>query len=82
MGAMFFSACGATEKKAKEGNEAVKMVRLSCHKFRSDEVWPWLTIIAYNFDNQSGTLVLPQRIVKWSLRCLQQRLVKTCGRLV
>ena len=40
----------------------------------------WLTIIAYNLGNLWR--VLPQRIEKWSLTSLQQRLVKTGGRLV
>ena len=57
------------------------MTRLSCHKFRSNEVRLWLTIIAYNLGNLWRRLLLPQRIEKWSLTSLQQRLVKTGGRL-
>ena len=41
-----------------------------------------LTIIAYHLGNLWRRLVLPQRIGNWSLRSLQQRLVKTGGRLV
>ena len=58
------------------------MTRLSCHRFRSNEVRLWLTIIAYNLGNLWRRLVLPQRIGNWSLTSLQQRLVKTGGRLV
>jgi hypothetical protein len=29
----------------------VKMTRLSCHRFRSDEVRLWLSVIAYNPGN-------------------------------
>ena len=47
-----------------EGKQAVKMTRLSCHKFRSNEVRLWLTIIAYNLGNLWRRLVLPQRIEK------------------
>jgi hypothetical protein len=50
--------------------------------FRSNEVRLWLTIIAYNLGNLWQRLVLPQRIGNWSLTSLQQRLVKTGGRLV
>ena len=60
----------------------MKMTRLSCHRFRSNEVRLWLTIIAYNLGNLWRRLVLPQRIGNWSLTSLQQRLVKTGGRLV
>ena len=75
-------ARGTAEQWLKEGKQAVKMTRLSCHKFRSNEVRLWLTIIAYNLGNLWRRLVLPQRIEKWSLTSLQQRLVKTGGRLV
>jgi len=60
----------------------VKMTRLSCHRFRSNEVRLWLSLIAYNLGNLWRRLVLPRRIDHWSLRSLQQRLVKTGGRLV
>jgi hypothetical protein len=41
-----------------------------------------LSIIAYNLGNLWRRLALPKRIDKWSLTSLQQRLVKTGGRLV
>ena len=78
----FYNKRGTDEQWIKEGKQAVKMTRLSCHKFRSNEVRLWLTIIAYNLGNLWRRLVLPQRIEKWSLTSLQQRLVKTGGRLV
>ena len=58
------------------------MTRLSRHRFRSNEVRLWLSVIAYNLGNLWRRLVLPNRIGSWSLRSLQQRLVKTGGRLV
>ena len=58
------------------------MTRLSCHRFRSNEVRPWLSVIAYNLGNLWRRLGLPRRIDKWSLTSLQRRLVKTGGRLV
>ena len=60
----------------------VKITRLSCHRFRSNEVPLWLSVIAYNLGNLWQRLVLPRRIEKWSLSSLQQRLVKTGGRLI
>jgi hypothetical protein len=42
----------------------------------------WLSILAYNLGNLWRRLVLPKRIENWSLTSLQQRLVKTGGRLV
>ena len=58
------------------------MTRLGCHRFRSNEVRLWLTIIAYNMGNLRWRLGLPQRVRKWSVASLQQRLVKTGGRLI
>ena len=58
------------------------MTRLSCHRFRSNQVRLALGLLAYNLGNLWRRLALPQRIEKWSLTSLQQRLVKTGGRLV
>src|SRR5665811_1574670 len=80
--ARFYNKRGTAEQWIKEGKQAVKMTRLSCHRFRSNEVRLWLTVIAYNLGNLWRRLVLPQRIGNWSLTSLQQRLVKTGGRLV
>ncbi len=78
----FYNKRGTAEQWIKEGKQAVKMPRLSCHRFRSNEVRLWLTIIAYNLGNLWRRLVLSHRIGKWSLTILQRRLVKTGGRLV
>ena len=78
----FYNKRGTAEQWIKEGKQAVKMTRLSCHRFRSNEVRLWLSIIAYNLGNLWRRLVLPQRIGNWSLTSLQQLLVKTGGRLV
>jgi hypothetical protein len=39
-------------------------------------------VIAYNLGNLWRRLVLPRRIGSWALTSLQQRLVKTGGRLI
>ena len=78
----FYNKRGTAEQWIKEGKQAVKMTRLSCHKFRSNEVRLWLTIIAYNLGNLWRRLGLPNRIKSWSLTSLQHRLMKPGGRLV
>jgi hypothetical protein len=78
----FCNKRGTAEQWIKEGKQAVKMTRLSCHRFRSNEVRLWLSVIAYNLGNLWRRLVRPHRIGNWSLRSLQQRLVKTGGRLI
>jgi len=64
----FYNKRGTAEQWIKEGKQAVKMTRLS--------------VIAYNLVNLRRRPVLPKRIDGWSLTSLQQRLVKTGGRLV
>lgn len=78
----FYNKRGTAEQWIKEGKQAVKMTRLSCHRFRPNEVRLWLSIIAYNLGNLWRRLGLPKRIDTWSLTSLQQRLMKTGGRLV
>ena len=78
----FYNKRGTAEQWIKEGKQAVKMTRLSCHRFRANEVRLWLSLIAYNLGNLWRRLALPGRISNWSLTSLQQRLVKTGGRLV
>jgi Transposase DDE domain group 1 len=78
----FYNKRGTAEQWIKEGKQAVKMTRLSCHRFRSNEVRLWLSVIAYNLGNLWRRLVLPKRIEHWSLTSVQQRLVKTGGRMV
>jgi hypothetical protein len=78
----FYNKRGTAEQWIKEGKQAVKMRRLSCHRFRSNEVRLWLSVIANNLGNLWRRLALPLRVGKWSLTSLQQRLVKTGGRLV
>jgi hypothetical protein len=58
------------------------MTRLSCHRFRANEVRLWLSLIAYNLGNLWRRLALPSPVANWSLTSLQQRLVKTGGRLI
>jgi hypothetical protein len=78
----FYNKRGTAEQWIKEGKQAVKITRLSCHRFRSNEVRLWLSVIAYNLGNLWRRLALPKRIDGWSLTSLQQRLVKTGGRLI
>jgi hypothetical protein len=53
----FYNKRGTAERWIKEGKQAVKMTRLSCHRFRSNEVRLWLSIIAYNLGNLWRRLV-------------------------
>src|SRR5215471_1787330 len=78
----FYNKRGTAEQWIKEGKQAVAMTRLSCHRFRANEVRLWLSVIAYNLGNLWRRLALPKGIANWSLTSLQQRLVKTGERLI
>ena len=51
-------------------------------RFWADEVRLQLGVLACNLGHLWGRLGLPQRIKSWPLTSLQQRLMKTAGRLV
>ena len=78
----FYNKRGTAEQWIKEGKQATNWTRLSCHRFRANEVRLQLSVLAYNLGNLWRRLVLPKRIDRWSLTSMQQRLVKTGGRLV
>ena len=78
----FYNKRGTAEQWIKEGKQATSWTRLSCHRFRANEVRLQLAVLAYNLGNLWRRLGLPQRIKSWSLTSLQHRLMKTGGRLV
>ena len=47
----FYNKRGTAEQWIKEGKLAVSWTRLSCHRFRGNQVRLWLSVIAYNFGN-------------------------------
>jgi hypothetical protein len=77
----FYNKRGTVEQWIKEGKQATHWTRLSCHRFRANEARLQLSLLAYNLGTLWRRLVLPKRIDAWSLTRLQQRLVKTGGRL-
>ena len=78
----FYNERGTAEQWIKEGKHATNWTRLSCHRFHTNEVRLHLSVLAYNLRNLWRRLVLPRRIVSWSLTSVQQRLVKTVGSVV
>ena len=78
----FYNQRGTAEQWIKEGKTATHWTRLSCHRFRANEVRLLLGVIAYNLGNLLRRLVLPVAIQDRSLTSLQQRLLKTGGRLI
>ena len=69
----FYNKRGTAEQWIKEGKQATHWTRLSCHRFRANEVRLQLSVLAYNLGNLWRRLGLPPRIKSWSLTSLQQR---------
>jgi hypothetical protein len=78
----FYNKRGTAEQWIKEGKQATSWTRLSCHRFRANEVRLQLSVLSYNLGNLWRRLGLPRRIKSWSLTSLQHRLMKTGGRFV
>ncbi len=77
----FYNKHGTAEQWIKESKQATHWTRLSCHRFRANEVRLQLSVLAYTLGNL-WRLGLPHRIKSWSLTSLRHRLMKTGGRLV
>ena len=64
------------------GKYAIKWTRLSCGKFRNNEVRLQLHALAYNLGNFMRTLALPKEVEHWSLTTLREKLVKIGAKVV
>ena len=73
----FYNGRGTAEQWIKEGKNAVKWTRLSCHDFVDNQVRLQLFALAYNQANFLRRLALPQSVKHWSLTTLREKLVKT-----
>lgn len=78
----FYNHRGTAEQYIKEGKYAIKWTRLSCSKFRNNEVRLQLHALAYNLANFMRTLVLPEEVEHWSLMTLREKLVKIGAKVV
>jgi hypothetical protein len=78
----FYNQRGKAEQYIKEGKHALKWTRLSCGKFRNNEVRLQLHALAYNLANFMRTLALPKEVEHWSLTTLREKLVKIGAKVV
>jgi Transposase DDE domain group 1 len=63
----FYNGRGTAEQWIKEGKNALRWTRLSCHAFRHNAVRLQLHALAYNHANFMRTLALPEEVEQWSL---------------
>jgi len=78
----FYNGRGTAEQWIKEGKYALNWTRLSCHRFRCNQVRLALFVLAYNLGNFLRTLALPRSVEHWSLRTLQAKLIKIGAKVV
>ena len=78
----FYNHRGTAGQYIKEGKNAIKWTRLSCRKFRNNEVRLQLHALAYNMGNFMRTLALPKEVEHWSLTTLREKLVKIGAKVV
>lgn len=78
----FYNHRGTAEQWIKEGKNAIKWTRLSCRKFRNNEVRLQLHALAYNLANFMRTLALPKEVEHWSLTTIREKLIKIGAKVV
>ena len=78
----FYNGRGTAEQWIREGKNALRWTRLSCHAFRHNAVRLQLHALAYNLANFMRTLALPEEVERWSLTTLREKLVKIGARIV
>jgi hypothetical protein len=78
----FYNQRGTAEQWIKEGKNAVKWTRLSCHDFVDNQVRPQLFVLAYNLGNFLRQAVLPPAVRHWTLTTLREKLIKIGAKVV
>ena len=78
----FYNQRGTAEQHIKEGKYAFRWTRLSCRKFRDNEVRLQLHALAYNLATILRCTELPEAMADWSLTSLQLKLIKIGARVV
>jgi len=78
----FYNRRGTAEQHIKEGKYAINWTRLSCKRFRDNEVRLQLHALAYNLGSFLKRADLPEEVAGWSLTSIQNRLIKIGARVV
>jgi hypothetical protein len=78
----FYNQRGTAEQHIKEGKYVFRWTRLSCKRFRDNEVRLQLLALAYNLATLLRCIELPEAMADWSLTSLQLKLIKIGARVV
>ena len=80
--AKFYNKRGTAEQWIKEGKNAVKWTKLSCHDFVDNQVRLQLFALAYNLGNFLRRPALRRSVKHWSLTTLRQKLIKIGAKVI
>lgn len=78
----FYNGRGVAEQWIREGKNAVKWTKLSCHDFVDNQVRLQLFALAYNLGNFLRRLALPRGVRHWSLTTLREKVIKIGAKVV
>ncbi len=78
----FYNQRGTAEHHIKEGKHAFPWTRLSCKRFRDNEVRLQLHALACNLATFLRCIELPEKMADWLLTSLQLKLIKIGARVV
>ena len=78
----FYNHRGTSEQWIKEGKNAIKWTRLSCHDFVDNQVRLQMFALAYNMGNFLRRLVLPSSMKTWTMTTLREKLIKIGAKVV
>ena len=78
----FYNGRGTAEQWIKEGKNALKWTRLSCRRFKGNQVRLQLFALAYNLGNFLRQLALPRPVRTWTLTTLREKLIKIGAKVV
>jgi hypothetical protein len=78
----FYNGRGTAEQWIKEGKNAIKWTRLSCRRFKDNQVRLQLFALAYNLGNFLRQMALPREVKHWSLTTLREKLIKIGAKVV
>jgi Transposase DDE domain group 1 len=78
----FYNGRGTAEQWIKEGKNALKWTRLSCRRFKDNQVRLQLFALAYNLANFLRQLTPPRPVRTWTLTTLREKLIKIGAKVV
>jgi hypothetical protein len=78
----FYNGRGTAEQWIKEGKDATKWTRLSCRRFKDNQVRLQLFALADDLGNFLRQLALPREVKHWSLTTLREKLIKIGAKVV